>query len=133
MTLQSTLRDLMPTLLGLAGVPVPDGVDGKDLRAASHGLHWIRSERHKYLWFSGDGHEQLFDLGSDPREEHDLAGDPSAAAELARHRALLVAELEGREECLVADGELVPGRPLQSEASWVREIRLSSEQVATSG
>lgn len=131
MTLQSTLRDLMPTLLGLAGVPVPDGVDGKDLRAASHGRHWIRSERHKYLWFSGDGHEQLFDLLSDPREEHGLAG--SELEELARHRALLVAELEGREEGVVADGELVPGRPLQSEASWVREIRLSSEQVATSG
>ena len=93
------------------GMPVPDEVDGKDLRAASHGRHWIRSERHKYLWFSGDGHEQLFDLGSDPRDEHDLAGDPSAAAELARHRALLVAELEGREECFVADGELGAGDP----------------------
>jgi arylsulfatase A-like enzyme len=130
------LRDVMPTLLGTAGVPVPDGVDGIDLRRETrehlhgehlisalgrHSMQWIRSARHKYVWFSGDGHEQLFDLEEDPHELHDLAGDPAHGEELARHRALLVAELEGREEGFVADGELVAGRPLQSEASWVRE------------
>lgn len=136
------LRDVMPTVLDLAGVPVPDGVDGRSLRPATrdraavrehlhgehligslgrHGMHWIRSARHKYLWFSGDGHEQLFDLETDPQELHDLAGDDAHAEELARHRALLVAELHGREEGFVRDGALVPGRPLQSEASWVRE------------
>lgn len=128
------LRDVMPTLLGLAGAAVPDGVDGIDLREGTrehlHGEHlisslgtqsmqWIRSQRHKYVWFSGDGHEQLFDLEADPHELHDLAGEEPA--ELARHRALLIAELTGREEGFVVDGELVPGRPLRSEASWVAE------------
>lgn len=133
------LRDVMPTLLGLAGAPVPDGVDGKDLREATrggmlrehlhgehlihslgrHSMQWIRSQRHKYVWFSGDGHEQLFDLEEDPQELHDLADEDPA--ELARHREILVAELAGREEGFVADGELVPGRPLRTEASWVTE------------
>ncbi len=136
------LRDLMPTVLGLAGVEVPEGVDGADLRSATHGeavrthlhgehligslgrhsMQWIRSERFKYVWFSGDGHEQLFDLDADPREERDLAGDPGSATELAQHRELLVAELAGREEGFVQDGDLVAGRPVQSEASWVREF-----------
>jgi len=126
------LRDVMPTLLGLAGAPVPEGVDGIDLRDGTrkhlhgehvigslgrHSMQWIRSARHKYVWFSGDGHEQLFDLEEDPQELHDLAGEEPA--ELARHRALLIEELTGREEGFVADGRLVPGRPLRTEASWV--------------
>ena len=128
------LRDVMPTLLGLADVPVPEGVDGIDLRTGTrehlhgehvigslgrHSMQWIRSARHKYVWFSGDGHEQLFDLEEDPQELHDLAGEEPA--ELARHRALLIEELTGREEGFVADGRLVPGRPLRTEASWVAE------------
>ena len=128
------LRDVMPTLLGLAGVSVPDGVDGIDLATQTrehlhgehvigslgrHSMQWIRSQRHKYVWFSGDGHEQLFDLEADPHELHDLAGEEPA--ELARHRALLIEELTGREEGFVADGELVTGRPLRTEASWVAE------------
>lgn len=132
------LRDLMPTVLELAGVAVPDGVDGMSLRPGSvarehlhgehvitalghHAMHWIRSPRFKYVWFSGDGHEQLFDLETDPREQHDLAGSAAHAEALAEHRRLLIEALEGREEGFVADGELVPGRPVRTEASWVRE------------
>lgn len=137
------LRDLMPTLLDAAGVKVPEGVDGRSLRPAIagegpvrdhlhgehvigqlgyHSMQWIRSERYKYLWFSGDGHEQLFDLETDPLEEHDLAADPAHADELAQHRALLVDALREREEGFVDGDDLVPGRPIQSEASWVREF-----------
>lgn len=133
------LRDVLPTVLELAGVEVPRDVDGMSLRPGGevrdhlHGEHvigslgrqsmqWIRSERHKYVWFSGDGREQLFDLQADPREERDLAGLAEHVEELARHRALLVAALDGREEGFVSDGELVAGRPVQTEASWVREF-----------
>ncbi|WP_193105702.1 arylsulfatase [Brachybacterium sp. FME24] len=138
------LRDLMPTVLGVAGVEVPEGVDGMDLRAATsdgavrehlhgehligslgrHSMQWIRSQRYKYVWFSGDGHEQLFDLEADPQELQDLATEPQHAQELARHREILVRELRDREEGFVDSGALVPGRVLQSEASWVREHAL---------
>ena len=140
------LRDVMPTLLDLAGVEVPEGVDGISVREAisertplrdhlqgehtivalgNHSMQWIRSERFKYIWFSGDGHEQLFDLEADPRELHDLATDPDHAGELERHRALLVEHLRDREEGFVDGESLVPGRRIQSEASWVREHALA--------
>ena len=94
------LRDVMPTLLSAAGVEVPGGLDGLDVRAAAvdadprdgaapapttraylHGEHtilgqsmqWIRSGRWKYVWLSENGHEQLFDLEADPDECRDLA------------------------------------------------------------
>ncbi|MDO5662949.1 MAG: arylsulfatase, partial [Brachybacterium sp.] len=136
------LRDVMPTILDLAGVPIPESVDGHSLRPAvaeraevrdhlhgehvisalgHHGMHWIRWGDRKYVWFSGDGHEQLFDLATDPCELTDLAGDPAATEDLAHGRELLIEHLRDREEGFVADGVLTAGRTVQSEASWVRE------------
>ncbi|QIB46533.1 arylsulfatase [Streptomyces aureoverticillatus] len=122
------LRDVMPTLLECAGLPVPGGLDGHSLlpaargsslpapRAWLHGEHalfgesmqWLTDGREKYVWFSGTGREQLFDLVEDPREACDLA--PSAPRAVAVWRERLVGELAGRPEGYVADGALVPGR-----------------------
>ena len=80
------LRDIMPTLLDLAGLPIPDSVDGKSLapivrgenteavREFLHGehvywgqnLHWLTDGHHKYIWGSGKGTEELFNLDADP-------------------------------------------------------------------
>lgn len=126
------LRDLMPTLLALAGITPPEDIDGGNmlgmcepdappLREHLHGehtlgenlsMHWIRTGTWKYVWLSHDGTEQLFNLARDPHECEDLAGDLHSAATLEHCRALLVAELEGRPERFVADGELQPGRPV---------------------
>lgn len=120
------LRDVMPTLLAAAGVEPPT-VDGRNLLPLAHGgsggvreylhgehqlfgqsMHWITDERHKYVWLSGDGREQLFDLRADPSECRDLAAaDPAG---VARQRARLVAELDGRPEGYVDAGRLVAGR-----------------------
>ena len=124
------LMDVMPTLLDLVGVPVPEGVDGSSLkgeitgekhlgRAYLHGEHsgsheqsnqYIVTEHDKYVWFTQTGVERYFDLDADPREEHDLARDPACAERVAELRAILVEELRDREEGYVRDGELVVGR-----------------------
>ena len=123
------LRDIMPTLLECAGLPVPDCVEGQSFlplvteqkdewRPYLHGEHtalgqsiqFLTDGHQKYVWFSGTGHEQLFDLDEDPEERHDLASDPGYAACLRMWRERLIHELSDREEGFVSDGKLVPGR-----------------------
>lgn len=125
------LRDILPTVAELGGVPAPDGLDGRSVvpfcrgespsgwRPHLHGEHtrgtasnhWIVRGEWKYVWYSQTGTELLFNLARDPRECRDVAGE--SPAELARLRAVLADELRGREEGYVADGKLVAGRPPQ--------------------
>lgn len=124
------LRDVMPTLLDCAGLPIPDSVEGRsvlplargeqvdDWRPYLHGEHtvlkqslqWITDERWKYVWMSKSGQEQLFDLRHDPNETTDLASDVSYADELERLRRALIDELRGRPEGYLDGDRLVPGR-----------------------
>lgn len=127
------LRDVMPTLLDCAGLPIPDSIDGRsvlplargecpaDWRPFLHGEHtllgqslqWLTDAHEKYVWLSGSGHEQLFDLASDPQEQRDLAPLPEHADRLARWRRRLIAELAGREEGFTDGARLIPGRPVR--------------------
>jgi arylsulfatase A-like enzyme len=121
------LEDIMPTVLEMAQVDVPDTVEGRSLLPLLRGeqVEWrshlhiehsplhqsLTDGREKYIWFVQDGREQLFDLTADPTECHDLAPAPESAERLARWRRLLVEELKDRPEGF-SDGErLVPGRP----------------------
>ncbi|MGF1635300.1 MAG: sulfatase-like hydrolase/transferase [Phycisphaerae bacterium] len=98
-------EDVMPTVLDLAGVPVPDGLDGHSLVpvmrgqspavrqtvfggcGGSHDNHWLVHGRHKYIWYARTGEEQLFDLATDPNECHDLSADAAMLEEPRRQMA----------------------------------------------
>lgn len=97
--------DLMPTVLDVAGVPSPKGVEGTDLREAAglrdrvvvaemHGsagnylprfnqIEWaLYSGRYKII-YSTKGMRELYDLTADPDELHNLYGrDPQQIIEL---------------------------------------------------
>ena len=125
-------RDIMPTLLECAGLPIPESVEGhnvlpqargggRPVREYLHGelalfgqsMQWVTDGKEKYVWLSKDGGEQFFDLQVDPRELHDLALEPSPATvrRLDSWRERLTRELAGRPEGYVENGRLVPGRP----------------------
>jgi len=104
--------DVAPTLLDLAGLPIPAGVQGRSViplvRSGVAPADWrteffyehlalpdrippteaVRTEQWKYFrWLSGKPPiEELYDLRADPREERNLAGDRSHAATLAELR-----------------------------------------------
>ena len=106
--------DLAPTMLTLAGVPVPERMQGRSLEplVAGRDVDWrddwyyehvyntrpprrpivkcegVRTERWKYTRYPEIEplYEQLFDLAADPREEKNLAGVEPHAEVLQRLR-----------------------------------------------
>jgi arylsulfatase A-like enzyme len=129
------LRDVMPSLLDFASIPVPPGLDGQSVlpllrqndgswREYVHGEHsmdpdgpylnisnhFLVSAAEKYIWFSQTGREQYFDLVRDPKELHDLAKEPDHALRVAHWRRTLAAELKDREEGYSNGEELIIGR-----------------------
>lgn len=133
------LRDLMPTLLDLAGLPIPDSVDGHSLapylrgeqttpvREWLHGEHvywgqslqWVTDGKIKYIWGSANGVEQLFNLVEDPGELHNLAPDQPVLRTEWRNR--LIQDLKDREEGFVQNGDLVTGRPVTTILKHTRD------------
>lgn len=122
------LRDVMPTLLDAAGLPLPETLDGKSLMSIARGedndvrewlhgehtgfggsVHYIVSPQEKYVWWSQTGHEQLFNLETDRTEAVDLA--TAHPERLAYWRERLIEVLANRPEGFVETGELVAGRP----------------------
>lgn len=126
----TSLEDIMPTLIELAGGEVPSGLDGVSLcpvmrseQADAHkfihgehsggrlGNHFIVTKRDKYIWFDESGKEQYFDLINDPNELHDLMGEPDVQGRVAELRAELVRRLAGRPEGYSDGKRLIAGRP----------------------
>ncbi len=106
--------DLAPTMLDIAGVPVPGQMQGRSLLPLVRGekppapwrteffyehhsvpdrippVEAFRTARWKYIrWLAQPGHgavEELYDLASDPGEERNLAGEESSRAALEEMR-----------------------------------------------
>ena len=117
--------DLAPTMLDLAGRPVPDHMQGRSLKSALAGgdagpertgvlvehyahdlpMPWmldadykcIRTARHKYIhWTHYPERAELYDLAADPHEIRNLADErPELAAALRRQLGALVSQSLG--------------------------------------
>lgn len=106
--------DVAPTMLAIAGVDVPERMQGRDLGPLLRGdekgrredwyyehtyanpprhriprCEGVRTERWKYARYTdfNPPHEQLFDLSADPSELRDIGDEQATAEVLARLRA----------------------------------------------
>lgn len=93
---QCYLRDLFPTVCEIAGIAIPETVQGKSLKPVLDGTQdavydavfahfrdsqrMIRTVEWKYVVYPQVDREQLFHLTDDPFELHNLADDPQHAA-----------------------------------------------------
>ncbi|MEK5444051.1 MULTISPECIES: arylsulfatase [unclassified Fredinandcohnia] len=127
------IRDIMPTLLDVAGVEIPESVDGKSVlqaceepstnwRTHIHGEHaygslshhYLTNGKEKYIWYSQTGEEQLFDLIEDPNECKNLAINNEYTDKLKYWRNKLIEELGGREEGYTDGINLIVGKKPKS-------------------
>ena len=128
------LRDIMPTLLDLCELPIPDSVDGislkehilnehQHIRNYLHGEHsfhshysnhYIVTETDKYIWYSETGQEQYFDLVKDPFETHDAIHDIQYLQRIHDLREHLILELANREEGYSDGTKLFAGKSAQN-------------------
>ncbi|MGH0053145.1 MAG: sulfatase-like hydrolase/transferase, partial [Sphaerochaetaceae bacterium] len=114
------LCDVMPTLLSLAGLPIPDYVEGKSLtedweREFAYGELWeddratrmIRTKEMKLIYYPVGNVFQLFDLKKDPQEMLDVSTDEDYQAVFADLKAKLCGHLYGSDSCFLQNGEFV--------------------------
>ena len=116
------LADIMPTILSMAGIEIPQSVEGDDIlsptvieKRKDHTLYGQSLERHymvlsnniKYLYTVLGGRELLFDLKNDPYEQHNLLNDPNYAKELKDARKKFVKHMEKYTPSKVKDGKII--------------------------
>ena len=121
------LRDVLPTFLDAAGLPMPAAVEGRSMLGVLQGKPWrtmldlehascyapkdgwvaLTDQRYKYVFYTITGAQQLFDLQNDPHELRDLAGETNSAALVKEWRQKMVQHLAIRGEAWVRDGDLV--------------------------
>jgi arylsulfatase A-like enzyme len=130
------LLDLYRTLCGYAGVEVPEGVDGHNLRSVFEGTQEsvrssvflayqdkMRTIRHKDLKlhvYPEINYRLLFDLEADPLEMTNLAEDPARASDIDR----LLGEMKAWQQRLGDTLPLTVETPLQKEIDLTGRARL---------
>jgi len=112
------LADIMPTLLDLAGIDIPETVTGRSMLGPQRdhlygefgegelSNRMIHDGRHKLVYYPAGNRCQLFDLEKDPDELTDVARDPAYGNTLGHLKSLLVASLYGSDLDWVTGGEL---------------------------
>ena len=114
------LMDIMPTLLEMAGIPIPDSVTGQSLASEDRrqylfaeyqeeamATRMLRDERYKLIYYPAGNHSQLFDIIHDPNELNDLADDPTVADVKEKLIDKLQTYLYGSDLDWIQNGKLV--------------------------
>lgn len=118
------MTDVMPTILDLCDIPIPETVEGISLVSdqehpylygeVSEGdkaTRMIRWNQYKLIYYPCGNVKQLFDLKLDPKETHNYAFESGYAEILGKMEAMLVENLYGNDQKWVNDGKLVGFEP----------------------
>lgn len=118
-------QDVMPTLLDLADVEIPDTVDGISMVGGTkreffygevdegpRATRMIHDGRYKLIYYGTGNRRLLFDLLVDPNEMTDLSDSSDHSEILEKLTELLVSQLYGEDKSWIQDGALfgVPNR-----------------------
>jgi arylsulfatase len=115
-----TLADIMPTILSIAGVDIPESVDGRNMLdfvtepdddrifyGNSGENHFsIIKKNMKYMYARRGAGELLFDIIADPHEQHDLSKSKKHQTVKDELKQLLLDELKEYQSVSVADGKM---------------------------
>ena len=112
------LEDVMPTLLSLCGIDIPDTVEGIDLlhrrRDMLYGeigegrkaTRMATDGRYKLIYYPCGNVSQLFDIVNDPKEHHNLAGKAEYGDIQRKLTDYLAAHLHDGDLAWLKDGKL---------------------------
>ena len=128
-----SLVDVLPSILNMAGVEIPEGLDGTDIvklvdlpqNRTFFGNHsddffMIKKNSIKYHLTSYDGAELLFDLSTDPYEQKNLIGNSEYKDIHLELKAELLEQIKYTRPDMIKDGELVtkPSKSCKEVNKW---------------
>ena len=114
------LADIMPTLLDLSNIKIPESCDGKSMfdnsprdtlyAEANEGINATRmvtNDNFKLIWYPHGNVFQLFDIKNDPQELKDISKIPKMKNELQNLKSVLINNLYGEDKSFIRDGKLI--------------------------
>ena len=114
------LKDVMPTLLELADVDIPDCVEGRSLLAPSerdycYGELWeddratkmIRTKEYKLIYYPVGNIFQFFDIKNDPNELNNLIDNPDYSHLINEFKEKMKSSLYGEDLRFIKEGEFI--------------------------
>ena len=112
-------QDILPTLLDLCGIDIPETVDGISMFSDEthdfiygedgengHSSRMVHDGRYKLIYYPVGDQRQLFDISDDPQELRDLSGEPDHRADLERLTEIMVGQMYGSDEKWLTSGQL---------------------------
>ena len=114
------LADVMPTLLDLADIKIPQSCNGKSMfdnkpreslyaeaNEGPNATRMITNDSFKLIWYPHGNILQLFDIKNDPHELKDISKIPKMNVEIKKLTKILINNLYGEDKFFIKNGELI--------------------------